>query len=214
MAQINGVVVGIVKSLDDPDRLGRVQVYFPWLSEKNQSYWARIATLMSGSNRGSWFMPELNDEVLVSFEHGDSQQPYVVGMLWNGKDKPPNQDIDSKVRRLKTVSGHVLEFDDRPGQTRITIETQGGQKIELKDLPAGISISTTSGNEITISDLPPQISISCPTGAVTVNCLQASVNAAALLNVNAPVAQFSGVVQAAAIVSPVYTPGIGNFFGL
>jgi uncharacterized protein involved in type VI secretion and phage assembly len=214
MAQMNGVVVGIVKSLEDPQQLGRVQVYFPWLSDKNQSYWARIATLMSGSNRGSWFMPELNDEVLVSFEHGDSQHPYVVGFLWNGQAKPPQQGITAQVRRLKTVSGHVLEFDDRPEQTRITIETQGGQKIELKDLPAGISISTTSGNEITISDLPPQISISCPTGVVTVNCLQASVNAAALLNVNAPVAQFSGVVQAAAIVSPVYTPGVGNFFGL
>jgi uncharacterized protein involved in type VI secretion and phage assembly len=214
MNKINGVVVGTVKSLKDPQNLGRIEVYFPWLSDDNKSYWARVATLMAGPGRGSWFMPEEKDEVLVAFEHGDTSFPYIVGFLWNGEDKPPNQGINSKVRRLQTVSGHILEFDDRLGQTRITIETQGGQKIELKDLPAGISISTTSGNEITISDLPPQISISCPTGVVTVNCLQASVNAAALLNVNAPVAQFSGVVQAAAIVSPVYTPGIGNLFGL
>jgi uncharacterized protein involved in type VI secretion and phage assembly len=214
MNKIDGVVIGTVKSLKDPKNLGRIEVYFPWLSDNNKSHWARVATLMAGSGRGSWFMPEKDDEVLVAFEHGDTSFPYIVGFLWNGEDKPPNQGINSKVRRLQTVSGHILEFDDRPGQTRITIETQGGQKIELKDLPAGISISTTSGNEITISDLPPQISISCPTGAVTVNCLQASVNAAALLNVNAPVAQFSGVVQAAAIVSPVYTPGIGNLFGL
>jgi uncharacterized protein involved in type VI secretion and phage assembly len=214
MNKIDGVVIGTVKNLKDPQNLGRIEVHFPWLSDDNKSHWARVATLMAGSGRGSWFMPEKDDEVLVAFEHGDTSFPYIVGFLWNGQDKPPNQGIDSKVRRLKTVSGHVLEFDDRPGQTRITIETQGGQKIELKDLPAGISISTTSGNEITISDLPPQISISCPTGVVTVNCLQASVNAAALLNVNAPVAQFSGVVQAAAIVSPVYTPGVGNFFGL
>jgi uncharacterized protein involved in type VI secretion and phage assembly len=214
MNKINSVVIGTVKSLDDPQKLGRIEVYFPWLSDTNKSHWARVATLMAGPGRGSWFMPEKEDEVLVAFEHGDTNFPYIVGFLWNGEDKPPNQDINSKVRRLQTVSGHILEFDDRPGQTRIRIETQGGQKIELKDLPNGITISTKSGNEITISDLPPQIAISCPTGTVTVNCLQASVNATALLNVNAPVAQFSGVVQASAIVSPVYTPGVGNFFGL
>jgi uncharacterized protein involved in type VI secretion and phage assembly len=214
MTQMNGVVVGIVKDLDDPQQLGRVQVYFPWLSDTNQSYWARIATLMAGSNRGSWFMPEVNDEVLVAFEHGDSQHPCVVGFVWNGQAKPPNQDITPKVRRLKTVSGHVLEFDDRPGQTRILLKTQAGQQIELKDLPAGITLSTTGGSQISITDVPPGITISSPTGTLTVNCLQASVNASALLNVNAPIAQFSGVVQAAAIVSSVYTPGAGNLFGL
>lgn len=214
MTQVNGVVVGIVRSLDDPQQLGRVQVYFPWLSDTNQSYWARIATLMAGSDRGSWFMPEVDDEVLVAFEHGDPQHPYVVGFLWNGQAKPPNQGITPKVRRLKTVSGHILEFDDRPGQTRILIKTQGGQQIELKDLPAGITLSTTAGNQISISDVPSGITLSCPTGNLTITCLQASINASALLNVNAPIAQFSGVVQASAIVSPVYTPGVGNLFGL
>lgn len=214
MNKINGVVIGIVKDLDDPKKLGRIEVAFPWLPETNQSFWARIATTMAGANRGTWFMPEKEDEVLVAFERGDPDHPYIIGFLWNGQDKPPNQDITPEVRRIKTVSGHILEFDDRAGQTRILIKTQGGQQIELQDLPSGISFSTTAGNQITITDLPPQINISCPIGVLTVNCLQASVNAAALLNINAPIAQFSGVVQAAAIVSPVYTPGVGNFFGL
>ena len=210
MNKINGVVVGIVKNLDDPQKLGRIEVHFPWLSDNNKSHWARVATLMAGSERGSWFMPEKEDEVLVAFEQDDTRFPYIIGFLWNGQDKPPNQDITPEVRRLRTVSGHVLEFDDRPGQTRILIKTQGGQQVELKDLPAGITLSTKGGNQITITDEPRGITVSCPTGTLTVNCSEASVNATTQLNVIAPVAQFSGIVRASSIESPVYTPGVGN----
>ena len=87
--KIYGVVIGIVRDLEDPQSMGRIRVYFPWMSDSNNSAWARVATLMAGSDRGSWFMPELEDEVLVSFEHGDPQHPYIIGFLWNGKDKPP-----------------------------------------------------------------------------------------------------------------------------
>jgi uncharacterized protein involved in type VI secretion and phage assembly len=195
MSQMNGVVMGIVSSLDDPQNLGRVQVYFPWLSETNQSYWARIATLMAGSERGSWFMPEVDDEVLVAFEHGNSQHPYIVGFLWNGQSRPPNQDIDRQVRRLQTVSGHILEFDDRPGQEKITIKTRSGNEISITETPSGINISTQAGR-------------------LTVNCLQAEITASTLLTVNAPIAQFSGVVQASAFTGGAYTPAPGNTFGL
>ena len=238
MSSIKGVVVGLVKSLDDPKKLGRIEVHFPWLSENNNSYWARIATLMSGSGRGSWFMPEVDDEVLVAFEHGDSQHPYIIGFLWNGVDKPPNEDIDTKVRRLKTVSGHTLEFDDRQGQERIYIKSQGGHELEIKDTPgsitiktsgnqtvkledtpAGITIGTSAGNEIKISDAPPGITISTQAGTLTVNCLQANINASAMLNISAPITVFSGVVQvptliAQAVVGAAYTPAPGNTFGL
>jgi uncharacterized protein involved in type VI secretion and phage assembly len=195
MTQINGVKVGIVKSLEDPAQLGRVQLYYPWLSETNQSDWAPIATLMAGSERGSWFMPEVEDRVLVVFVDGEIQYPYVVGFLWDSEKKPPNQDITPEVRRLRTVSGHVLEFDDRLGQEMIRIKT-----------PAG--------NEITIQDTPPGITISTQTGTLTINCLQANITANALLNVTTPVAQFSGVVQATSFVGGAYTPAPGNTFGL
>jgi uncharacterized protein involved in type VI secretion and phage assembly len=195
MTTIDGVVMGIVKSLDDPQNLGRVQVFFPWLSETNQSYWARIATLMAGSERGSWFMPEVDDEVLVAFEHGNSQHPYIVGFLWNGESKPPNQGIDRQVRRLQTVSGHILEFDDRPGQEKITLKTRSGNEISITETPSGINISTQ-------------------TGTLTVNCLQANITASSIFTVTAPVAQFSGVVQAAAFTGGAYTPAPGNTFGL
>jgi uncharacterized protein involved in type VI secretion and phage assembly len=195
MSQMNGVVMGIVRSLDDPQNLGRVQIYFPWLSETNQSYWARIATLMAGSERGSWFMPEVGDEVLVAFEHGNSQHPYIVGFLWNGQSKPPNKGINRQVRRLQTVSGHILEFDDRPGLEKITIKTRIGNEISITETPSGINIST-------------------PTGRLTINCLQADITASTMLTVNAPLAQFSGVVQASAFTGGAYTPAPGNTFGL
>ncbi len=62
-------------------------------------------------------MPELDDEALVAFDHGNVDHPYVVGFLHNGVDLPPDDDIDFKVRRVKTVSGHILEFDDRDGRS-------------------------------------------------------------------------------------------------
>ena len=125
MNRIPGVVIGVVTDVDDREKRGRVKVEFPWLADRNQSPWARVATFMSGKERGSWFMPEVRDEVLVAFDQGDIDHPYIVGFLWNGVDKPPSQDITPKVRRLRTVSGHTIEFDDRSGQERILIQTQG-----------------------------------------------------------------------------------------
>lgn len=233
MNRMQGVVVGIVKSVGDPQNVGRVQVHFPWLSDDNSSQWARVATLMAGPRRGSWFMPEVDDEVLVSFEHGDVQHPYIIGFVWNGRDKPPNDGIDTKVRRLRTVSGHVIEFDDKQGEERILIktkaghliemkdtpgsihiETSGGQKVDMDDLPPKIEIKTTANNSIQISDAPPGITISTQVGILNITCLQANVTASTLLSVNAPIAQFSGIVQASAIIGAAYVPAPGDTFGL
>lgn len=156
MRRIAGVVTGIVKSLDDPDEMGRVQLTFPWMAEGEPvSYWARIAAPMAGPERGFQFMPEVDDEVLVAFEHGDLRLPYVVGFLWNGEDKPPR--TEPAQRAIQTVSGHVLEFDDSEGSEKIsllfkgetpsitidektvTVETSSGHLIKLDD-DAGISL--------------------------------------------------------------------------
>src|SRR5215472_353851 len=105
--RIYGVVVGIVTNNQDPDGMGRVKVKFPWLSDQDESWWARIATVMAGSSRGSYFLPEVNDEVMVAFEHGDVRFPYVLGALWNGKDSPPTTNSDGKnsIRLIKSRSG-------------------------------------------------------------------------------------------------------------
>jgi uncharacterized protein involved in type VI secretion and phage assembly len=100
--RIHGVVVGLVTNNQDPDGLGRVKVKFPWLSDVDESSWARIAAPMAGKQRGACFLPEVDDEVLVAFEHGDMRFPYVLGALWNGQDAPPvtNSDGTNNVRMI------------------------------------------------------------------------------------------------------------------
>ena len=106
MSNINGVVVGLVTQVD----VGKIKVNFPWLDDDHETDWIRIATMMSGDNRGSFFMPELHDEVLVGFDQGNPRVPYVVGYLWNGKDSPPGQDV--RDRRITSKNGHSIRFLD------------------------------------------------------------------------------------------------------
>src|ERR1700750_1699162 len=87
--RLHGVVIGIVTNNQDPDGMHRVKVRFPWLNLDDESHWARVATPMAGDKRGAYFLPEPDDEVLVAFEHGSLEHPYVIGSLWNGKDKAP-----------------------------------------------------------------------------------------------------------------------------
>ena len=86
---VNGMVTALVTNLQDPEDRGRVKVKYPWLSDSIESDWIRIAVPMAGSGRGTMVLPEVNDEVLIGFEHGDIHHPYIVGFLWSNVDKPP-----------------------------------------------------------------------------------------------------------------------------
>jgi uncharacterized protein involved in type VI secretion and phage assembly len=127
-----GVTIGLVTNNKDPDGLGRVKVKFPWLSDQEESAWARILSPMAGKERGFYFLPEVDDEVLVAFEHGQVEFPYVLGALWNGKDKPPAKNDDGKnnQRLIKSRSGHVIIFDDTEGEEQIIIRDKT-QKNEI-----------------------------------------------------------------------------------
>jgi uncharacterized protein involved in type VI secretion and phage assembly len=129
MERINGVVIGLVTDLSDPEGLGRIRVSFPWLGDNVQSNWARIAAPMAGGERGVFFQPEIGDEALVAFEQGEVRSPYILGFLWNGDDKPPRD--NSKIRIIKTVSGHFVEFDDEAG--KITINDKSSHTIVMDD---------------------------------------------------------------------------------
>lgn len=160
--KINGVVVGIVASNKDDQGLGRVKVTFPWMSEENESEWARVATLMSGPERGSFFLPEEGDEVLVAFEHGDINRPFVIGCLWNDEDKPPqgNEDEENNIRMIKSRSGHQFIFDDKDGKEKIEILTMGDNKIILDDGEEKISIIDKNSNGFEINIASDEITIS------------------------------------------------------
>jgi len=139
-----GVTVGVVTNNQDPDGLGRVKVKFPWLSDQDESNWARILTPMAGNDRGLYFLPEVDDEVLVAFEHGQADFPYVLGALWNGKDKTPesNDDGQNNMRTIKSRSGHIIRLDD----------TDGSEKIEILDKSGKNSfVISTADNTITVA---------------------------------------------------------------
>ncbi len=120
-SRINGVVIGIVTNNEDPEGMGRVKVRFPWLSDEDESNWARVTTFMAGNERGVYFLPEVDDEVLVIFEHGDMRFPYVIGSLWNGEDAPPsdNRDGENNIRIIKSRSGHEIRLVDKEGEEKI-----------------------------------------------------------------------------------------------
>ncbi len=120
---ILGVVCGIVTNNEDPDGLGRVKIKIPSISGEDESNWARIASFMAGGSRGAFFLPEVEDEVLVAFEYGDVSRPYVIGSLWNGVDAPPtdNGDGENNIRMIKSRSGHTIRLADKDGEEKIEI---------------------------------------------------------------------------------------------
>lgn len=150
-ARVFGVAVGLVTNNQDPDGMARVKLKFPWLSDDDESYWARMAVPMAGNNRGVYFLPEVGDEVLVAFEHGSVDFPYVLGALWNGKDQPPesNSDGNNDTRTIRSRSGHILRLSDKDGDEKIEIiDKSGNNKITLKTSDNTLSIEADS--DITI----------------------------------------------------------------
>lgn len=147
-----GVVVGVVTNNQDTDGLGRVKVKFPWLSDQDESQWARIAAPMAGKERGMFFLPEVDDEVLVAFEHGDVRFPFVIGALWNGVDKPPADNGDGKnnLRVIKSRSGHTIKLNDEDGKETIEIIDKSEKNSIVIDT-AKNSITITSEKDITLS---------------------------------------------------------------
>ena len=140
-----GVVVGLVTNNQDPGDQGRVKVKFPWLPDSQESNWCRVAMPMAGNGRGLFLLPEVNDEVLVLFEQGDINHPYVIGAVWSGTDQTPisaSQAVNGSgavVQRVfKTRAGHTVIFDDsddspgiqiidKTGNNKIVIDSKGNK---------------------------------------------------------------------------------------
>jgi phage protein D/phage baseplate assembly protein gpV len=161
-------LVGIVTDNKDPQGWGRVKVKFPTLTEEHASHWARVVALGAANQRGFDCLPEVEDEVLVGFEHGDIHRPYIIGGVWNGKDAPPEKVDDSvqggkvRLRTIKTRTGHTLQFveeDKGSSKTGVRLETTGGHKIYLNDSDTCIEIETTGGHKIKLDDRGQSISI-------------------------------------------------------
>lgn len=214
-----GVHAALVVDVVDPDGQGRVRIRLPWSPDGDGAAyeaWARLATMMAGDGRGSWFVPDVGDEVLVAFEAGDPRRPYAVGALWNGRDAPPEK-MDGGGRNDKKVlrsrNGVTVTLDDKAGQESLILETPGGQKLTLKDGPGSVSLEDANGNSIRLE--PAGITVAAGS-KVTVEASAVEVNAGTV-TVNAGMSKFSGVVQADtvitnSVVAATYTPGAGNIW--
>jgi uncharacterized protein involved in type VI secretion and phage assembly len=139
---LSGVAIAQVIANRDETNQGRVQLSLPWLP--NLRPWARVASCSAGHRRGIYFIPQVGDEVLVAFQHGDVRDPYVLGSLWNAQDLPPGTGALDPVEKrfIRTPAGHVIEFDDKARS--ITVQTCDGQTILLD--PDKIEITTGDGS--------------------------------------------------------------------
>lgn len=137
-ARMFGVEVAIVTNVQDPEKQGRVKVCLPRLPGKPESDWVRVAQPSAGSGRGFYWLPQVNDEVLIAFERGEARLPFVVGALWNGKDAPMDgayQD-ENTTQKIQTKSGHQIVLHDAKDAEKIVIADKSGNRSITFDVKA------------------------------------------------------------------------------
>lgn len=149
-----GVVPAVVTNNNDPEGMSRVKLKYPWMDNDLESDWARVAGVGAGADRGMYWLPEVNDEVLVAFEHGDFGRPYVVGNLWNGQDAPP-EDIGTVVkngsvetRTIRSRTGHIIRMVDESGSQKLEIIDASGKCKLILDSKSSKTTVECSGDVV------------------------------------------------------------------
>ena len=173
---INGVLIGIIIDNKDPEKLGRVKVKYPLLEQTLESDWVRKVSFMTGNGYGGYFLPEIGDEVLLSFQFGDINHPFVIGALWNGVDKPPqtNEDGQNNIREIKSRSGHIIKFNDKGGE----------ETIEIVDKSAQNSLTISTKDNTIMIRAAKDINIKAPKGTVTIEGHDIAIQATNSLKAN------------------------------
>jgi uncharacterized protein involved in type VI secretion and phage assembly len=211
MRKFYGVSPALVIDNVDPINLGGVKVHFTWMGASFEP-WARMATLMAGEDRGTWFIPDVGDEVLVAFEAGDVGRPYIIGSMWNATGSPPEtMDRNNNKKLLRSRNGVKIILDDQSGQESFIVETPGGQRVTLKDGPGSIEIMDSNANSVRLESAGITVNAS---SKVTINASTVEISAG-MVTVNSGMSKFSGVVQcdtliSNSVISASYSPGAGN----
>lgn len=177
MQRENGVVIGTVIDLADPEKVGRVKLQLPQYADQ-QTDWARVATPMAGKDRGFFFQPEVGDEVLVVFENGDPRRAYVVGGLWGKVDTPPDRDGNdpqNNWRLIKSRSGHLVKLND----------TQGSETIEIIDKSGNHKIVIDSNGKIEIVCSVGDLELSAPAGTLKLAAQKVEISSTTEMNISA-----------------------------
>ncbi|HUH02716.1 MAG TPA: phage baseplate assembly protein V, partial [Kofleriaceae bacterium] len=149
--KLRGVYLAVVtaNTEDGGDSKYRCKVKFPWLGGSDDSFWARIVVPMAGAARGTYMLPEVEDQVLVVFEHGDVTKPLIIGGVWSEAQKPPETNADGKnnLRVIKSKTGHRLIFDDTDGAERvILVDSTGKNKVLLDSANKCVTVETADGD--------------------------------------------------------------------
>ena len=165
-ANINGVVVGEVKNNLDPQGLGRVQISLPHLSDNNLSCWTAIATL----DKGTYFLPDVGDQVLVAFDRGDINKPYVLGSLWNIPNNPPTRNAGMNEKKIiQTKSGMQIILDDTPGNEKLLLQDKSGSSITMNSSTGDVVIEAKGEVIIKSGQTKGNVSIEAPATSGNIN---------------------------------------------
>lgn len=213
-----GSYLAEVVSVEDPDSRSRVKIKllsFDQVGNQDAEIWARVAVPFAGDNRGAFFIPDVGDEVLVTFINGDTRYPIVIGSLWSGNTEIPDR-IGSNVNRwsIKGKEGTRIAIEEESASSaRVLFTTPGGVSGELTDSGGGKIEFKISGTTLTLDPEGATINTSMN---LTVQATQVKISAG-LVTVDSGMSIFSGVVQAEtvicnSIVSSSYTPGAGNIW--
>ncbi len=204
----HGVYPGIVTNVVDPKSLGRVEVKFPWLTaggERDVRAWARLCSPYADNEQGFQVMPAVDSEVLVAFGAGVFEWPYIVGSVWNGKEKMPSTpQRPNDIRLIRTRANSRLEFDDG-APPKVSLTMASGHKVVLNDATQEVLVEHASGCSIKLTPMTIEIRAN-----ISLNVT------APMVNVDSAVSSFNGIVKASTVIadafvlSPGYSPGVGN----
>jgi len=206
----------VAKLAGDPEKRQRIKINLDWLphpeGEGPITAWATVVTPYADTDQGLRILPEIGSTVVVGFQAGYPDRPYVLGGTWNGVAPMPDEPTDENdLRVLRTRSGTRLEFDDTPGAVAVRLSVAGPDgpmhRLTLDDGAGTITIESASGATVTLT----------ADGGVKVDATSTVDISAAMLTVDAEMSTFSGTVTCdtliatgGGVVSPAYTPGLGN----
>lgn len=199
--RVYGVVVGVVTSVNDRKELGRVRIRFPFAG-RTESAWARIAAPWAGpKRRGAYFVPEVDDEVLVAFRDGNLGHPYVLGFLWSEPSAhPPEPSPQAGRSVIRSTKGHRLELDDVAG--RVTVQSNAGHRVVLDEAENAVDVEvadaqgrvklTLDGSSGAVKVTADKIELTATGGKVDVNAADITVKATGTLTLEGQTVRITG----------------------
>ncbi len=150
-AAMQGLQVGVVTGLEDPKGQGRIKIRMPIVSMVDDGIFARVATLDAGDNRGTFFLPEVGDEVVVGFLGDDANYPVVLGMLHSAAKPPPLTAADANDEK-GYVSRSEIKILIHDADKRVSIQTPGGRNMVLDDANGACTLEDAMGNKLVLDD--------------------------------------------------------------